>query len=153
MKMMKLLKKASSAPSTYIKHLLSCLLLALYSPNVILKQFSNLALSGPLFIQPLQYLCTNIYLKQKYTCFFLRIYRTSCQIYLRVTGSGTETVTVYVYSTHHKYWLTPCQFWCFNPREIGPTMSRTGIFLKYLFSSQSHRVFFIRKIKNCSLSF
>ena len=35
------------------------------------------------------------------------------------------------YSTHHKYWLTPCQFWCFNPREIGLTVSRAGIFKKY----------------------
>ena len=36
-----------------------------------------------------------------------------------------------LYSTHHKYWLTPCQFWCFNPREIGLTVSRAGIFKKY----------------------
>jgi hypothetical protein len=35
------------------------------------------------------------------------------------------------YSTHNKYWLTPCQFWCFNPREIGLTVSRAGIFKKY----------------------
>ncbi len=39
------------------------------------------------------------------------------------------------YSTHHKYWLTPCQLWCFNPREIGLTVSRAGIFK----NTSSHR--------------
>jgi hypothetical protein len=51
-----------------------------------------------------------------------------------------------IYSTHHKYWLTPCQLWCFNPREIGPMASWTGIFLKYL-NNRRAIVFFNQKDK------
>jgi hypothetical protein len=48
----------------------------------------------------------------------------------------------------HKYWLTPCQLWCFNPRKIGPTVFRTGIFLKILIFIVEPSGFFHQKDKD-----
>jgi hypothetical protein len=34
-------------------------------------------------------------------------------IYIHTMTTMYIYIISYIYSTHHKYWLTPCQFWCF----------------------------------------